>query len=53
MSLTVSQAARISNLSEYQIRDAISRGDLPARQAFVINTSDLIELERRALAEQS
>jgi hypothetical protein len=42
--LTVAEAAAATGLSQFAIRDAINRGDLPARQAYVISVEDLRNL---------
>jgi hypothetical protein len=45
--LTVREAARTTGLSEYEIRSAISRGDLPHHTQIVVTWRDLQEFEVR------
>lgn len=42
--LTVAEAAAATGRSQYEIRDAISRGDLPARSMLVVSMEDLSNL---------
>lgn len=42
--LTVAEAATATGRSEYEIRDAINRGKLPARETLVVSMEDLSNL---------